>query len=94
MTLFLPHYGKTLDDVLEAMNGTNWNAAEYKKYQVMLRMPRIETDTNQDLEKIMEQNRQQLNEILPQYSKLAAIRLHEEEFEKTPKKSIKRYLYQ
>ena len=47
-----------------------------------------------DLEKIMEQNRQQLNEILPQYSKLAAIRLHEEEFEKTPKKSIKRYLYQ
>ncbi|MDY6248315.1 MAG: AMP-binding protein, partial [Prevotella sp.] len=47
-----------------------------------------------DLEKIMEQNRQQLNEILPQYSKLAALRLHEEEFEKTPKKSIKRYLYQ
>ena len=49
---------------------------------------------NEELEKIMEQNRQQLNEILPQYSKLAAIRLHEEEFEKTPKKSIKRYLYQ
>ena len=40
-----------------------------------------------------EQNRQELNAILPAYSKLAAIRLHEEEFEKTPKKSIKRYLY-
>ena len=53
MTLFLPHYGKTLDDVLEAMNGTNWNAAEYKKYQVMLRMPRIETDTDQNLKDIM-----------------------------------------
>ena len=42
----------------------------------------------------MEQNRQELNEILPQYSKLSAIRLQEEEFEKTPKRSIKRYLYQ
>ncbi|MBR6495327.1 MAG: AMP-binding protein, partial [Prevotella sp.] len=48
----------------------------------------------EDLEKIMEQNRQELNEILPQYSKLSAIRLQEEEFEKTPKRSIKRYLYQ
>ena len=53
MTLFLPHYGKTLDDVLEAMNGTNWNAAEYKDYEVMLKMPRIETDTDQDLKDIM-----------------------------------------
>jgi long-chain acyl-CoA synthetase len=41
----------------------------------------------------MEQNRQELNQILPAYSKLSAIRLHDEEFEKTPKKSIKRYLY-
>lgn len=47
-----------------------------------------------DLEEIMEQNRLQLNEDLPAYSKLSAIRLHDEEFEKTPKKSIKRYLYQ
>ena len=47
-----------------------------------------------DLEKLMEQNRTELNEQMPAYSKLAAIRLHEEEFEKTPKKSIKRYLYQ
>ena len=46
-----------------------------------------------DLEKIMEENRLELNNILPQYSKLSAIRLQEEEFEKTPKKSIKRYLY-
>ena len=48
----------------------------------------------EDLEKIMEQNRVELNEVLPQYSKIAAIRLQEEEFEKTPKRSIKRYLYQ
>lgn len=49
--------------------------------------------SNEDLQNIMEQNRQKLNEELPAYSKLAAINLHNEEFEKTPKKSIKRYLY-
>ena len=50
--------------------------------------------SNEDIENIMEQNRLNLNEELPSYCKLSAIRLHEEEFEKTPKKSIKRYLYQ
>ena len=48
----------------------------------------------EDLMKIMEQNRKSLNAQLPQYCKLAAIVLHDNEFEKTPKKSIKRYLYQ
>lgn len=50
--------------------------------------------SDEDLVNIMEQNRLKLNEELPAYCKLSAIRLHEEEFEKTPKKSIKRYLYQ
>lgn len=48
----------------------------------------------EDIASIMEQNRQQLNEIMPSYSKVSAMRIHEEEFEKTPKKSIKRFLYQ
>ena len=47
-----------------------------------------------ELEQIMEQNRQTLNEQLPVYSRISQILLHEEEFAKTPKKSIKRYLYQ
>lgn len=46
-----------------------------------------------DLQNIMEQNRQQLNAEMPAYCKLSAIEIHKEEFEKTPKKSIKRYLY-
>ncbi len=50
--------------------------------------------SNEDLEKLMEQNRMELNEQMPAYSKISVIRLHEEEFEKTPKKKIKRYLYQ
>ncbi|MDY6205799.1 MAG: AMP-binding protein [Prevotella sp.] len=49
--------------------------------------------TEEDLHNIMEQNRQDLNAMLPAYSKLCAIELRDEEFEKTPKKSIKRYLY-
>jgi len=50
--------------------------------------------SNDDIEKIMEQNRQEINATLPAYSKISVIRIHEDEFAKTPKKSIKRYLYQ
>ena len=46
-----------------------------------------------ELEQVMEQNRQLLNEGLPVYSKIQAFEIQEEEFQKTPKKSIKRYLY-
>ena len=46
-----------------------------------------------DLENIMEQNRQELNASQPPYCRLAAIEIVREEFEKTPKKSIKRFLY-
>ena len=49
--------------------------------------------TQGDLENVMEQNRQQLNEQLPVYSKIQDFELQEQEFMKTPKKSIKRYLY-
>ncbi len=49
--------------------------------------------TTEDLQNVMEQNRQELNAQLPVYSKLQAFELQEEEFQKTPKKSIKRYLY-
>jgi len=50
--------------------------------------------SGEDLQSIMEQNRGNLNDMLPSFSKISAIQLHEEEFAKTPKKSIKRYLYQ
>lgn len=48
----------------------------------------------EDIENIMEQNRKELNAMLPSFAKISAIKLLEEEFAKTPKKSIKRYLYQ
>lgn len=46
-----------------------------------------------DLQKLMEENRTTINSELPAYSKITEIEIHEDEFEKTPKKSIKRYLY-
>ena len=46
-----------------------------------------------DLGDVMEENRKQLNSLLPAFCKVSAIQIHEQEFEKTPKKSIKRYLY-
>ena len=49
--------------------------------------------STEELQGIMEQNRENLNKQLPAYSRITAIELHEEEFAKTPKKSIKRYLY-
>ena len=50
--------------------------------------------TQEDMENIMEQNRKELNEQMPTFAKLSRIVLHDKEFEKTAKKSIKRYLYQ
>ena len=50
--------------------------------------------TDEQIATVMEQNRQELNEILPAYEKISQIRIYHEEFEKTPKKSIKRFLYQ
>ena len=49
--------------------------------------------TRQQLEEQMEQNRAELNRIVPVYARISGIVLLPEEFEKTPKKSIKRYKY-
>jgi len=45
------------------------------------------------LNKIMRDNREKINEVLPAFSKISKIQIYPEEFEKTPKKSIKRYMY-
>ena len=47
-----------------------------------------------DIQQVMEQNRIELNQQLPNYSQISKIKIHFEEFEKTAKKSIKRFMYQ
>lgn len=55
-----------------------------------MRMDKIHKE---DLEEIMEKNRNKINSELPKYEQVARIELMNEEFEKTPKKNIKRYKY-
>ncbi len=66
---------------------------------VALVYPDIENATRQgismkDLEGMMQDNINVLNKELPAYSQIKKVKVHHEEFEKTPKRSIKRYLYQ
>jgi long-chain acyl-CoA synthetase len=48
---------------------------------------------DQNLVEFMENNRKEVNKLLPLYSQITAVELVEKEFEKTPKRSIKRFLY-
>ncbi len=50
--------------------------------------------TDADVEKAIEEYRVNINQELPAYSQIASVTIHAEEFEKTPKRSIKRFLYQ
>ncbi len=49
--------------------------------------------TDEALAELMEENRKEVNPLLPAYAQLAGIKIMKQEFEKTPKKSIKRFLY-
>ena len=50
--------------------------------------------SNDDLDRIMEETRIEINKTLSAYSQITKVKLYPEEFEKTPKRSIKRFLYQ
>ena len=52
MDVFLPREDKTVGEVLETLSGSNWQP-EYENTDVDLKLPRFETDTNQDLVKVM-----------------------------------------
>lgn len=49
--------------------------------------------SGESLKNLMEANRIAVNQNIPAYSKISEIEIMKEEFEKTPKKSIKRFLY-
>lgn len=53
----------------------------------------VKEDKIEDLEKEMEENRKKLNSELPRYEQITAFEMVDEEFEKTPKKNIKRFKY-
>lgn len=53
MTVFLPREGKTIGEVLSQMNGKNWRDKYADTYLVDLKLPRLKTDTDLNLVKIM-----------------------------------------
>ncbi len=71
------------------MEDTKLVALVYPDFETM----KLEKIAEADLDKIMEANRKQVNSELPKYEQLSKIELVKEEFEKTPKKNIKRYKY-
>ncbi len=54
---------------------------------------RVENVDNTELPGIMESNRKKVNAELPKYEQISSIEIVNEEFEKTPKKNIKRFKY-
>lgn len=50
--------------------------------------------SDEDIARVMEENRNTVNSQIPGYCQISRIKIFHEEFEKTPKKSIKRFLYQ
>ena len=53
LTVYLPNWGVTIDDVLTKLEGTQGESIDYKNYYVYLCLPSFETSTNQRLETIM-----------------------------------------
>ena len=92
-------YPEEIEDRLNAMplvaesvviqNGTRLYGLVYPDPEEV----RQQALTPEALAQTMEQVRRELNADLPAYEQLAGIKIMQQEFEKTPKKSIKRYLY-
>lgn len=66
-------------------------ALVYPDYEAI---KKANSNGNSNIEKIMQENIYSLNKEIPRYCKVSSFRIMENEFEKTPKRSIKRYLYQ
>ena len=92
-------YPEEIEDVLNNLNLVNESIVIQKGEKLYgLVYPDLEEAERQglgdeELAAIMEDNRKELNTLIPSYAQLAGIKIYKEEFEKTPKKSIKRFLY-
>ena len=93
-------YPEEIENKLNSMTMVNESLViQHGDKLVGLVYPDMETAHNlglndNDINEIMEQNRVELNKTLPSFCKISTVKIHPEEFAKTPKKSIKRYLYQ
>ena len=93
-------YPEEIEDKLNSMAMVNESLVLQKddKLVALIHPDMEEANTlgfsDEDLKNIMEQNRKELNAMIPSFAQVSRVKLHDKEFEKTAKKSIKRYLYQ
>ncbi len=92
-------YPEEIEDLLDSLEFVNESLVRETDGKlvalVFLDQDRLDSKniSSKEYDKILEQIKQQANSQLSSYEQLSAVYLHEEEFEKTPKRSIKRYLY-
>jgi len=89
-------YPEEIEDKLNSLDGVVESVVIEREGKlvglVFPEMQQIE-DNIEKINQLMQENLQKLNKLLPGYSKVSDIEIVEKEFEKTPKKSIKRFLY-
>ena len=89
-------YPEELEDKLNSMPGVVESIVvdrDHKLVALVFPDPSAEVMSAKTLSQLMEENRLAVNKTLPNYSQISSIELVAQEFEKTPKRSIKRYLY-
>ena len=92
-------YPEEIEDILNSLEFVNESLVKDDEGKlialVFLDQDRLDSQhiSSKEYDNILEEVRRQANSLLPAYEQLSAVYLHEEEFEKTPKRSIKRYLY-
>lgn len=89
-------YPEEIEDKLNSLDGVAESVVIERNGKliglVFPEMQQIE-DNIEKITQLMQDNLQKLNKLLPGYSKVSDIEIMDKEFEKTPKKSIKRFLY-
>lgn len=90
-------YPEEIEDKLNNLEGVSESiVVEREGKLVGLVFPDEQTTKGkglEEIERIMKENLQKLNKLIPGYSQVSQIEIKDEPFEKTPKKSIKRFLY-
>jgi len=90
-------YPEEIEDKLNNLDGVGESiVVEREGKLIALIFPDEQTSkglTLEEIERMMRENLQKLNKLIPGYSQVSNIEIKEEPFEKTPKKSIKRFLY-
>lgn len=87
-------YPEEIEDKLNSLDGVVESVVVERNGKLVgLVFPDTSIGDKAQTEQLMQENLKRLNEQLPAYEKVSSIELVEQEFEKTPKKSIKRFMY-